>query len=229
MTLDINRIKAICFDIDGTLSDTDDLYIQKVLPLFKPIRWLTPRKEPTFLARRLIMNMETPGNELYHLLDRFGMDAFAGKVYSRINKTVRPKKPKKYMIIPGTEQVLLTLKQRFPLSVVSAGSHTSIYGFLDAYALTGQFHAIATSQTCEFTKPYPHPVIWAAEQMNVKPEECLMIGDTVVDIRAGKSAGAQTVGVLCGFGEEKELRRAGADLIVNSPLDLIGHFRLSGS
>ena len=229
MTLDINRIKAICFDIDGTLSDTDDLYIQKVLPLFKPLRWLTPRKEPAFLARRLIMNMETPGNELYHLLDRFGMDAFAGKVYSRINKTVKSKKPKKYMIIPGTELVLQTLKQRFPLSVVSTGSHTSIYGFLDTYALTGHFDAIATSQTCEFTKPYPHPVIWAAEHMSVKPEECLMVGDTVVDIRAGVSAGAQTVGVLCGFGEEKELRRAGADLILNSPIDLIDHLQLSAS
>jgi phosphoglycolate phosphatase-like HAD superfamily hydrolase len=41
-----------------------------------------------------------------------------------------------------------------------------------------------------------------------------MIGDTTVDIRAGKAAGAQTVGVLCGFGEEEELRRAGADLIL---------------
>ncbi len=227
MTLDINRIKAICFDIDGTLSDTDDLYIQKVLPFFKPFGWLTPKKDPTFLARRLIMNMETPGNEIYHLLDRFGMDAFAGRMYSRINKTVRPKKAKKYLIIPGTEQVLVALKQRFPLSVVSAGSHTSIYGFLDAFGLTSHFNAIATSQTCEYTKPYPHPVIWAADQMKVKPEECLMIGDTVVDIRAGKSAGAQTVGVLCGFGEEEELCKAGADLIVKSPLDLIDHLRLS--
>jgi beta-phosphoglucomutase-like phosphatase (HAD superfamily) len=172
MTLDINRIKAICFDIDGTLSDTDDLYIQKVLPFFKPFSVFTPKKEPTFLARRLIMNLETPGNELYHLLDRFGMDAFAGKVYSRINKTVSVKKAKKYLMIPGTEQVLRTLKQHFPLSVVSAGSHSSIFGFLEAFSLTGFFNAIATSQTCEYTKPFPHPVIWAAEQMKVKPEEC---------------------------------------------------------
>jgi len=50
--------------------------------------------------------------------------------------------------------------------------------------------------------------------MNVSPENCLMIGDTTVDIRAGKSAGAQTVGVLCGFGEEPELKQMGADLIL---------------
>jgi len=42
-----------------------------------------------------------------------------------------------------------------------------------------------------------------------------------VDIHAGKAAGAQTVGVLCGFGEEKELKRAGADLILPSPAELV--------
>ena len=52
--------------------------------------------------------------------------------------------------------------------------------------------------------------------MNIKPEECLMIGDTTVDIRAAKAAGAQSVGVLCGFGQENELRQSGADLILES-------------
>jgi phosphoglycolate phosphatase-like HAD superfamily hydrolase len=41
-----------------------------------------------------------------------------------------------------------------------------------------------------------------------------------VDMRAGKSAGAQTVGVLCGFGEEEELLRLGADVILKTTPDL---------
>jgi phosphoglycolate phosphatase-like HAD superfamily hydrolase len=57
--------------------------------------------------------------------------------------------------------------------------------------------------------------------MGVEPGSCLMIGDTVVDIRCGKSTGAQTVGVLCGFGEKKELERAGADLIIQNTSDLL--------
>jgi phosphoglycolate phosphatase-like HAD superfamily hydrolase len=43
-----------------------------------------------------------------------------------------------------------------------------------------------------------------------------MIGDATVDIRAGAAASAQTVGVLCGLGEEHELRRHGADPILKS-------------
>jgi phosphoglycolate phosphatase-like HAD superfamily hydrolase len=46
-------------------------------------------------------------------------------------------------------------------------------------------------------------------------------GDTTLDIRAGKAATAQTVGVLCGFGEEYEIRRSGADLILAETADLI--------
>jgi phosphoglycolate phosphatase len=54
-----------------------------------------------------------------------------------------------------------------------------------------------------------------------------MIGDTTVDILAGRSAGAQTVGVLCGFGEEPELRRLGADLILERT-PLLADFLLHG-
>ena len=48
----------------------------------------------------------------------------------------------------------------------------------------------------------------------------LMVGDTTVDVKTGRRAGAQTLGVLCGFGTEKELIRAGADLILASTADL---------
>jgi phosphoglycolate phosphatase-like HAD superfamily hydrolase len=57
--------------------------------------------------------------------------------------------------------------------------------------------------------------------MSAAPENCLMVGDTAADIRAGKAAGAQTVGVLCGFGQEPELRRAGADFILPQPSALV--------
>jgi phosphoglycolate phosphatase-like HAD superfamily hydrolase len=54
-----------------------------------------------------------------------------------------------------------------------------------------------------------------------------MIGDTIVDIRSGKAAGAQTVAVLCGFGSQRELRRAGADLILSSTPDLLEILQVS--
>ena len=48
-----------------------------------------------------------------------------------------------------------------------------------------------------------------------------MVGDTIVDILAGKAAGMRTVGVLCGFGTPKEFMRNPPDFILTSPADLI--------
>ncbi len=116
--------------------------------------------------------------------------------------------------------MLERLFQTYPLAIVSARDTSSTMQFLDQFNLTHYFARIATDQTCEHTKPFPDPIVWVAKELGVPPEACLMVGDTSVDIRAGKAAGAQTVGVLCGFGEEDELRKYGADLILSSTADL---------
>jgi phosphoglycolate phosphatase len=48
-----------------------------------------------------------------------------------------------------------------------------------------------------------------------------MVGDTSVDILAGRAAGAQTVALLCGFGQREELELAGAHVILDEPLQLV--------
>jgi phosphoglycolate phosphatase-like HAD superfamily hydrolase len=229
MPLNSSRIRAICFDIDGTLSDTDDLWIQRALPAVQPVQIFFPTIQPQTLARRLIMGLETPGNFVYFILDCVGLDSFAGRVYNWINHVVLRPRPKKYLMVPGTKETIESLATRFPLSVVSSRDRIGTLDFLETFELQPHFKAIATSQTCRYTKPFPDPIIWAAQQMGVEPHECLMVGDTVVDIRAGKAAGAQTVGVLCGFGEEKELLRAGADLILLSPAHLLSILQITDS
>jgi len=116
--------------------------------------------------------------------------------------------------------MLTAVKRRYPLAIVSAGGERSTLNFLEQFGLASHFGAVATALTCHYTKPFPDPILWAAERLGVPPDRCLMVGDTTVDIRAGKAAGAQTVGVLCGFGREGELRRAGADLILQSTAQL---------
>ncbi len=134
MPLNPSLIRAICFDVDGTLSDTDDVWLEKTLPVIRSFRLMFPKTEPNVMARRLIMGIETPGNYMYYLLDRMGMDAFAGKIYNWINRSLPPRK-KKYRMVPGTKQTLETLGQRFPMAVVSAGSRSGTLGFLDAFGL----------------------------------------------------------------------------------------------
>lgn len=211
--LDVSRVQGVFFDVDGTLSDTDDLLVARLARWLHPLRPLLRRHSPERLARRVVMALETPFNTLYAWPDRLGLDDELVRLLAAVGRWLPRRKPT-FRLVPGVREMLAALAPRYPLAVVSARPEASTLAFLDAFDLRGFFCCIATAQTCEHTKPYPDPVIWAAQRMGIPPAAGVMVGDTVVDIRAGKAAGAQTVGVLCGFGEEEELRRAGADLIL---------------
>src|SRR5512145_940483 len=215
MTLDIPRIKALCFDVDGTLSDTDDMYVNKVLPFFPSFLF----RDPAHAARRFMMWVESPGNAMLGLADTLGLD---DEMVAFIDWASRHRKrpDKKFLLVPGVAEMLSHLKGHYPMAVVSARDVKGTMRFLKQFDLVNCFDVIVTGQSVEHTKPYPDPILYAAHHMGVKPEECVMIGDTTVDMRTGTSAGAQTVGVLCGFGEQPELLKFGANLILNSTSDL---------
>ncbi|MBL8061991.1 MAG: HAD family hydrolase [Anaerolineales bacterium] len=216
MPINPRKVQALCFDVDGTLSDTDDLYAQKVSKYLPHFLF----KDPNHTARRLVMWIESPGNALLGLADRLGLD---DEMVAVINWLSRHRKhsDKKFLLVPGVDEMLKQLHRRYPMSVVSARDERGTLAFLEQYDLRKYFDIVITGLSAEHTKPYPDPILLAAKKMNVAPENCLMIGDTTVDIRAGKAAGAQTVGVLCGFGEEPELRKMGADEIIENTTKLL--------
>lgn len=219
MSLDINRIQALCFDVDGTLSDTDDQYVAKFEKLIKPFSFLFKGGDAHRAARRFVMWSETPANMIFGIPDALGLDDELAAISDWLTRK-KPPPLKHFILIPGVKEMLASLHGHFPMSVVTARNEEGTMQFLEQYELTPFFEVIVSALTAEKSKPFPDPVIHAANKMGVPPENCLMIGDTTVDIRAGKTAGAQTVGVLCGFGEEKELRQRGADLILEKTSEL---------
>ncbi len=221
MSIDLSRVKAICFDIDGTLSNTDDQFVQKLARIISPVGLLFRIGDILPLARRLVMFSEGPGNWIYSLADKLGLDNSLVAIGDFFYELGIKDSPEPYILIEGIRELLVDLRNDFPLSIISARGQKSAYRFLFQFELLPFFTAVSTSETCVHTKPFPDPILWAAEKMGVPASACLIVGDTVVDILAGKNAGAQTVGVLCGFGEEKELRQAGADVVLDKTTDLL--------
>jgi len=221
MSIDPSRIRAICFDVDGTLSDTDDQFVQRLVKVLTPVRYIFLGRDVQRLARKIVMFTEGPGNWAYSLADKLGLDgkivALGDRFYTLgIGKSAQP-----FRIIPGVREMLVRLRDQYQLSSISVRGQKSTFRLLSQLELLPYFKAVATGQTCRHTKPYADPLVWAAEQMGVPVSACLMVGDTVVDILCGRNAGAQTVGVLCGFGERKELVRAGADYILDNTSQLV--------
>ncbi|MEN4042694.1 MAG: HAD family hydrolase [Anaerolineaceae bacterium] len=221
MALDLSRVRGLCFDVDGNLSDTDDTWVDQFEKLLSPLRGLFPQRDVRAFARWAVMSLETPGNLVYHLLDRAGLDRWVAGVFNLLAKRQHSSRPRRFLMVSGVDRMLPALKAHYPMAIVSARDERTTLAFLERFQLLPLFDAIATAHTCRYTKPYPDPIRFVAEAMGVQPAECLMIGDTTVDMRAGKAAGAQTVGVLCGFGHKDELVRAGADLVLASTADLL--------
>jgi phosphoglycolate phosphatase-like HAD superfamily hydrolase len=74
-------------------------------------------------------------------------------------------------------------------------------------------------------KPAPDPVIKCIKKMNLTKEECLIVGDSVNDIRAGKAADITTIAVLSGIYSYDELSNENPDLIIQSIFSLTAIFQ----
>jgi N-acetyl-D-muramate 6-phosphate phosphatase len=219
MPIVLDRIKGICFDIDGTLSDTDDEWVSRLESRLKPFSFLLKEHDARRTARRIVMALGGPMNFFSYVLDRWSLDDNVARLLNRLAKrSKRGNKP--FFLMSNADNILNYLNSKYPLTVVSARDAGSALRFLNQFELNGFFKTVVTSQTCVHTKPFADPIIFAAKELELDPRECVMIGDTTVDILAAKAAGAQSIGLLCGFGTEKELIKAGADLVLKDLYEL---------
>jgi HAD superfamily hydrolase (TIGR01509 family) len=232
MALDLSRIRALCFDVDGTIADTDDHIVARLATLIDAVPGVSGRRAER-LARQAVMALETPVHGAYARLDELGLDVPLTRLRDRLRAVKRrgadpahTRNPQALDEVPhemvaGVQQMIETLASHFPMCTISTGGAPRVERFLEHYGVRKHFAAVVGAQTTVRMKPHPEPLLFAAAAMGVRPDECLMIGDTTIDIRTGLAAGAQTVGVLCGFGTEDELRATGAGLILRTTSDLL--------
>ncbi len=215
------EIQAILFDMDGTLIDTDDHMVLKVS------RWLQPvlGEQAAQYVRWLLMQVESPANALITLADRLHLDEPL-KWFTTWRHS-RRKDPfiADFDVIPGVLGMLHGLPRRYRLGIVTTRSRHQIEGFLAQFPdLAPRFDVTIGSQDTRRLKPHPSPIQEAARRLKLPEAACVMVGDTSVDMHSAQRAGAWRIGVLCGFGREGELRRAGAHAILDSTADLASYF-----
>ena len=166
------------------------------------------------------MALEGPTNTLITLLDVLRLDKRAFAVTDWFRRASGQRTPEDYTAVDGTVNFVRDLSAKYDLAIVTTRSRSDTQRFLEAFDLESCFGAIVTRQDVRRLKPHPESVRSAAEQLGHPPHQCIVVGDTTVDIQAGKRAGALTVGVLCGFGERPELKRLNPDLLLETTSQL---------
>lgn len=218
--VNVQCVRAILFDMDGTLAETDEEYLRRLVRLTRPMRFLFGRASPAHVLRQWMMASEGLASFLITVPDRLGIDRPLAALTDRLAQWRGLGRPGRFRVVEGVPEMLARLAPRYPLAVVSSRDRRGTLAFLDQWHLQPHFRQVLTALSAARMKPHPAPVIAAARALGVAPQECLMVGDTRADILAGQRAGAQTVGVLCGFGEREDLEACGADAIVRTTAEV---------
>ena len=130
-----------------------------------------------------------------------------------------------YLTAPfdGIRETLDAIKaQGIRMAILSNKPHFATVGVITSLFGEGYFDLVYGQREDVPIKPDPTAVYQIMDELNVKPEECLYIGDTGTDMKTGKNAGLYTVGVLWGFRGKEELLNNGADIIIEKPCQLLG-------
>jgi phosphoglycolate phosphatase len=106
--------------------------------------------------------------------------------------------------------------------IVTNKSEILTIPILDAFGLSETIACCVCGDTLDKSKPHPAPVRLACEQLGLRPEEVLFVGDDNRDIQAGRAAGTATAAVYYGYGSgELEASIVGDSYPVNHPADLL--------
>ena len=126
----------------------------------------------------LYTGSEKPGNWTLAMLDRIGLDGILAKVLDwRANLANKGGlRVDDFPMIPGILPILDQLSGHYPMAIVSARNGVTTNNFLRANELENYFKVVIHSQSLRRTKPFPDPLLRAAEVLGVDICNCLMIG-----------------------------------------------------
>ncbi len=108
-----------------------------------------------------------------------------------------------------------------PVVYCTSGSPEDTEQFRERIGCDDVVAAVVSSGDVEQSKPAPYIVQAALEAVGVEPENAVMLGDTVYDVRAAQSAGVECIGLMCGGISERELQEAGAVAVYGNPAELL--------
>lgn len=187
-------IKAIVFDIDGTLLDTTEFIFQSFEHTFK-------HHNLPLLTRPEIHNHM--GHALPDMYVSIAPDYMDHAALVETHRSFQEKNLHLSTPFLHTLETLLELKNRgIKMSAVTNRSKRTSLSTLKNAGLDHLFEMIVSAEDVTTAKPHPEGLLRVLKHMGVDPYESLMVGDTLADVEAGKAAGVKTVGTTQGLGKD---------------------------
>jgi beta-phosphoglucomutase len=205
--------RAVLFDWDGTLADTRQVIVATFQRAVREEVGVPVSAE--FIERRIGTGAAQTFREILQNANRPVNDAVIQKLLARkIEAEISMSDNVK--LFPGTLELLEALQGKVRLALASMNNRAVIEDLLGKMRLRDCFEVVLTVEEAKKFKPDPEIFLKSAANLRCKPEECVVVEDSIFGVQAARNGGMDCIAVLTGVYSRAELETAKPSLIVES-------------
>ncbi len=202
-------LKGVLFDMDGVLVDSESFICKAAVKMFEE-KGLTVKKEDFIPFVGTGENRYIGGvAEKYNF--PINIEQVKARTYEIYEKIVK----NKIQALPGAKEFIEQCRQKsLKLALVTSADEVKMLINLKEIGIpTSKFDVLINGLDVERKKPFPDIYLKAAGELELKPENCLVVEDAISGVKAAKAAGMRCLALLTSF-NEKDLK--GSDWVVKN-------------
>jgi HAD superfamily hydrolase (TIGR01509 family) len=215
-------VKAILFDVDGTLVDSNDLQAAAWVEAFAEFDIVIPHKD--------VHDQIGKGgdNLMPALLDKKVVDEHGEAISNSRARIFKKRHASK--VEPFADVAALFRRARadgWKIVLATSGEIDEVEPHIDRLGVRPLLDVVTTASDAEHSKPDPDIFAAALKKVGAEAADAIVVGDSPYDIQAAKKIGLRTIAVRSGGFDDQVLTEAGAVAIYDNPADLLARYDTS--
>jgi beta-phosphoglucomutase len=203
---------AVLFDWDGTLADTRKVIVVSFQKALKEINLEVPTQ---YIERRIGIGASETFREILGAANRRVDEKVVKQLVERKSK-VQIELASEVALFGGTRELLEALHGKVKVGLASMNNRAVVMHLLQINGIADCFDTVLTVEAVSHSKPDPEIFLKTAEQLKAKPQDCVVVEDSIFGVKAAKSGGMSCIAVTTGVYSMQELEKENPDLIVDS-------------